>query len=134
MLTTHMQVFALYAGLSGLIILILALLVSRARRTHGVPLGDGGNTAVLRAQRAHGNAIEYVPIVLVLLLTLASLKASIWLIHAIGAMLVIGRIFYAIGLHQSAGLSVGRGLGMALTWLALLVAAVACLFYALKVA
>ena len=134
MLTTHMQVFALYAGLSGLIALVLAVLVSRARRKHGVTLGDGGNQAVLRAQRAHGNAVEYIPTVLILLLTLASLHASIWLIHAIGAMLVIGRIFFAIGLYQSAGLSVGRGLGMALTWGALLIAAAACLFYALKVA
>jgi uncharacterized membrane protein YecN with MAPEG domain len=133
MLTTHMQVFALYAGLSGLVVLVLALLVSRARRKHGVTLGDGGNQAVLRAQRAHGNAVEYIPIVLILLLTLASLKASIWLIHAVGAMLVVGRLFFAIGLHQSAGLSVGRGLGMVLTWAALLIAAVACLFYALKV-
>jgi len=132
MLTTHMQVFALYAGLSGLVLLVLAALVSRARRKHGVTIGDGGNQAVLQAQRAHGNAVEYVPIVLILLLTLASLRSSIWLIHAIGAMLVAGRIFFAIGLYQSTGVSVGRGLGMVLTWLALLVAAVACLFYALK--
>jgi uncharacterized membrane protein YecN with MAPEG domain len=83
--------------------------------------------------RAHANAVEYVPIVLILLLTLASLKSSIWLIHAIGAMLVFGRILHAIGLHQSAGVSVGRGLGMVLTWAALLVAAIACLFYALKI-
>jgi uncharacterized membrane protein YecN with MAPEG domain len=133
MLATHMQVFALYAGLSDLIVLILAVLVTRARRKHGVLLGDGGNPAVLQAQRAHGNAVEYVPIILVLLLTLASLRASIWLIHAIGALLVFGRILYAIGLYQSTGLSVGRGLGMVLTWAALLIAAVACLFYALKV-
>ncbi|MCC6919044.1 MAG: MAPEG family protein [Alphaproteobacteria bacterium] len=132
MLITHMQVFALYAGLSGLIVLILAVLVSRARRKYGVALGEGGHPALQQAVRAHGNASEYVPIVLVLLLTLASMKASIWLIHLVGAMLVFGRILHGIGLHQSAGLSVGRGLGMALTWAALLVAAAACLFYALK--
>jgi len=134
MLITHMQVFALYAGLCGLIVLILAVLVSRARRKHGVSLGEGGHPAVQQAVRAHANASEYVPIVLVLLLTLASMKASIWLIHLVGAMLVFGRILHGIGLHQSAGLSVGRGLGMALTWGALLIAAVACLFYALKAA
>ena len=132
MLTTHMQVFALYAGLNGLILLLLSLLVVRARRKYGVQIGDGGNAALLRAQRAHGNAVEYVPIVLILMMTLASLQQSIWVIHAIGLMLTFGRILHGIGLNQTAGLSVGRALGILLTWAALLVAVVACLMSALR--
>lgn len=131
MLITHMQVFALYAALNGLILIVLALLVSRARRAHGVMLGDGGNEAVMRAQRAHGNAAEYVPVVLVLLLALASLKASIWAIHVIGMLLTFGRLLHAIGLSQKSGVSVGRLLGTLLTWAALLVAIIFCFIYAL---
>lgn len=130
MLLTHMQVFALYAALNALIILILSLLVTRARRRLKVQLGDGSNPDLLRAQRAHGNAVEYVPLVLILLLTLASLKASLIVIHVIGALLTFGRILHAIGLSRSSGVSIGRAAGILLTWIALLIAIVACLFYA----
>ncbi len=133
MLMTHMQVFALYAALNAIIILVLAFLVSRARNKHKVGIGDGGHPGLLLAQRAHGNAIEYVPIVLILLLTLASLKASIILIHVIGALLTFGRILHAIGLSRSSAVSVGRAGGILLTWIALLIAIVACLFYAFGV-
>lgn len=133
MLTTQMQIVALYAGLNALILLLLSLWVTRARRSHKVLIGDGGNPALLRAQRAHGNAAEYIPIVLVLLLALAGLKASGLLLHAIGLALTFGRVLHGIGLNTSSNLSVGRALGMVLTWAALLVGAVACLYYALAV-
>lgn len=131
MLITHMQVFALYAALNAVIILALALLVVRARRRHKVQLGDGGNPELLRAQRAHGNAIEYVPLILILLLTLAGLKASLVVVHVIGGLLTFGRLLHAIGLSRSSGVSIGRAGGILLTWTALLLAIVACLFYAL---
>jgi len=131
MLLTHMQVFALYAALNAAIILVLAVLVTRARRRHKVLLGDGSNPELLRAQRAHGNAVEYVPLVLILLLTLASLKASLIIIHVIGALLTFGRILHAIGLSRSSEASIGRAGGILLTWISLLIAIIACLFYAL---
>lgn len=132
MLVTHMQVFALYAALNGLIVLVLAVLVSRARVRHKVLIGDGANESVLRARRAHGNAVEYVPIVLVLMLTLASLNASIILIHVIGILLTFGRVLHAIGLSRASGVSIGRSGGILLTWIALLLAIVGCFFYALR--
>ena len=58
MLLTHMQVFALYAALNAIIILLLALMVVRARRRLKVQIGDGGHPGLLLAQRAHGNAIN----------------------------------------------------------------------------
>jgi uncharacterized membrane protein YecN with MAPEG domain len=133
MLVTHLQVVALYAGLNALILLGLSLLVVRARRAHKVLIGDGGNPALVRAQRAHGNAAEYIPLVLILMLALAGLKASTLLLHAIGIALTFGRLLHGIGLNQSAGVSVGRALGMVLTWAALIVAAASCLYYALAV-
>ena len=131
MLLTHLQVFALYAAINAAIILILAVLVTRARRKHKVLLGDGSNPDLLRAQRAHGNAVEYVPLALILLLTLASLKASLIVIHVIGALLTFGRILHAVGLSRSSGVSIGRAGGTLLIGVSLLIAIVACLFYAL---
>ena len=71
---------------------------------------------LLRAQRAHGNAAEYVPLVLVLLLALALVKAPAVLLHGVGGGLAAGRVLHAIGLYQSSGASVGRMLGILLTW------------------
>lgn len=133
MLTTQMQIVALYAGINAAILLLLSLWVVRARRAHKVAIGDGGNPALLRAQRAHGNAAEYIPIILVLMLALAGLKAPALLLHALGLALTFGRLLHGIGLNQNSGLSVGRSLGMVLTWAALLTGAVACLYYALAV-
>lgn len=132
MLTTQMQIVALYGALNGLILLVLALLVVGARRKHKVLIGDGGNAYVLRAQRAHGNAAEYIPIVLILMLALAGMRASTILLHVVGILLTLGRVMHGVGLHQKAELSLGRGLGMVLTWAALAVAVVACLIFALR--
>ncbi len=128
MLTTHMQVFALYGALNGLIILILALLVVRVRMRTKVMIGDGGNPGLVLAQRAHGNAVENVPLILVLLLAMAGLKTSMLTLHLVGGFLTFGRILHAIGLSRSAGTSAGRFLGTLLTWMALLIA-VAVLFF-----
>lgn len=133
MLTTHMQVFALYAALNAIIILILVVLVVRQRQRSKVLIGDGGDAALLQAQRAHGNAVEYVPLILIMLLTLAALNASMILIHVIGGLLTFGRILHAIGLSRTSGVSIGRAGGTLLTWIALLVAIVALLFYAFRV-
>ncbi|HCO65571.1 MAG TPA: hypothetical protein DIT60_12395, partial [Alcanivorax sp.] len=58
---------ALYAALAALIILALAANVVRLRLRHGVSLGDGGRGELNRAIRAHGNAVEYTPVILILM-------------------------------------------------------------------
>ena len=57
----------LYAALCTLLILVLAGRVIAARWQHKVGLGDGGNTELNRRVRAHANAVEYVPLALILL-------------------------------------------------------------------
>jgi drug/metabolite transporter (DMT)-like permease len=68
-------VTALYAGLLGLLVLILSYRVSRLRLTYRVGTGDGGHDDLGRAIRVQGNAMEYVPLGLVLLL-LAAIGAA----------------------------------------------------------
>ena len=55
------QAAALWAGLNLLVMLILSVLVVRQRRKHRVAAGDGGVPELLQAQRAFGNASEYIP-------------------------------------------------------------------------
>ncbi len=76
----------------------LTLAVIKLRRKNRVSVGDGGNEALQLAIRAHANAVEYIPIALMLLLTLELNEAPKILIHVLGTTLLIGRILHALGL------------------------------------
>ena len=121
-----------YAGLIALLAVALAARVVRLRLRHKVGIGDGGIPELARAIRAHGNLIEYAPLVLVLLL-IAELGAALpaaWL-HVAGAVIVGGRLLHAWGLSRSAGRSPGRFVGTALTWFAILALALVLIARAL---
>lgn len=111
----------LYAGLLGLLLIVLSWRVVRLRHKHRVNLGDDGVADLQRAIRVHGNFVEYVPLILILLAALELTgKVSTIVLHSFGAALVIGRILHAQGLAASAGVSFGRQAGTALTWVTLL--------------
>ncbi|MGY3914683.1 MAPEG family protein [Aeromonas australiensis] len=109
----------IYAGLLGLLFLGLSFWVVRRRAQFGVMIGEGEAPELLAAIRAHGNFAEYVPLTL-LLMALCELSGAgaIWL-HAGGAMLLVGRIFHAIGIQIPKAPNVPRLLGTLLFWLAL---------------
>jgi uncharacterized protein len=101
----------------------------RERRRHGVVIGDAGVPELLRAQRAFGNAVEYVAPGLGALAVLAVAGAPAAAVHAIGGCLFAGRVVHGAALSLNAGPSLGRTAGMALTWTALIVAAATLLVY-----
>ena len=94
------MVTSIYASLSALIIVRLSLAVIKLRRKNRVSVGDGGNEQLQLAIRTHANAVEYIPITLLLLLTLELNGAPAILIHASGATLLIGRTLHAMGLPE----------------------------------
>ena len=114
---------AFYAGLIGLLLILLALPISAMRRRLKVGLGDGGDGQLARAIRVHANAVEWALPTLVLLALAELNRAPPSLLHACGIALVIGRGLHAIGLSRRSGGSPGRFLGTALTWIALAVLA-----------
>jgi uncharacterized protein len=122
--------FGFYVAINALIMLILAVLVSRARATTQTMIGDGGGLPEMTGPlRAHGNNTEYVPMALLLLWALASpLGGSIWLIHGVGGTLTVGRIFHAIGLSTSTGPTTLRLVGILLTWISYIVGIVGVLW------
>ncbi len=120
----HAPITAFYAGLLGVLMLILALRVVAARRATAIGLGDGGNALLFSRIRIHGNAAEYVPLALLLMLILEINGTSARWLHVLGVALLVGRIAHAQGLSQTSGVSPGRLVGNVLTWTVIMVAAV----------
>ncbi|APG02823.1 hypothetical protein BJI69_02120 [Luteibacter rhizovicinus DSM 16549] len=110
-----MRITGLYAALLTLLILGLAVRVMLIRRRTRIGLGDGGDRSVACAIRAHGNAVEYVPLALMLLLVLELDQTVPLLLHAFGIALLLARVVHAIGLSRAAGNSPGRAVGAGLT-------------------
>ncbi|MGZ5009265.1 MAG: MAPEG family protein [Methylobacter sp.] len=92
------MITSLYASLSVLLIVKLSLAVIKLRRLNRVSVGDGGIEELQLAIRAHSNALEYIPIALMLLFMLEFNGAPKLLIHILGVILLAGRILHAIGL------------------------------------
>jgi len=125
------RVAAVYVATNALIMLVLGMLVVRARVATRTEIGDGGSPAMQGPLRAHGNNTENVPLPLLMMLFICSLGGPVLLIHAVGAPLTLGRIAHAVGLTQSVGVSIPRFIGMTLTWIAFIVGVAACLWLAL---
>ena len=127
-----LPIVSLYAGINGLIALALAVRVVRQRSKTGTSLGSGGHAALEQAISVHGNFIEYVPLVLILLALLELDGTPALRLHVLGAALTLGRILHAWGLSSKPGLSFGRSAGIALTWATLLAAAISTLLAGLR--
>jgi uncharacterized protein len=109
------QAAALWSGLLILLLLVLSGVVVSGRRKHMVSFGDGGNSDLLAASRAFGNLVEYATPGMIAMLLLAAVGAPAWMIHAVGATLLVGRALHALGLLFQTGPSMGRVIGMLLT-------------------
>jgi hypothetical protein len=124
-MTAHaLLVSPFYVGIACLMIVVLALLVSRRRGKLRVPLGDGDQMTMLQAIRAHDNFAEFVPLALLAIVVLEATGESRYLIHALGIALILGRVCHAWGLLSSPQISIGRAIGTALTWVVPVVAGV----------
>lgn len=122
-----MTVTPLYAGLLGVIYILLAALVIRTRMSARVALGSGGNELLERRIRAHGNFAEYVPLGIVLIGVLELMAASVYLLHFLGITLLAGRLLHAFSLSTLTKRPAARVAGMLLTLTSVAVGSVVCL-------
>lgn len=113
-----------YAALCTLLVLFLAGRVMAYRVKFKVGLGDGGHGELNRRVRAHANAVEYLPLALLLLGGMELNGYPDAAIHGFGATLLVSRLLHAWGLSRSAGSSPGRFLGTLLTLLLMVAMAV----------
>ena len=78
----------------------LAGRVSRARGQFKISVGDGGNEALLRRIRAHGQSVETMPIVLILLGLLELAGGDRRILWAAGIAFILARILHAFGMDR----------------------------------
>ena len=127
-----MMVTPLYAGLLAICYLVLSIRVIQRRGSAQINLGDGGDPTMLRLMRAHANFGEYVPLILLMMGMLELSHTSIYILHAIGATLLLARVLHGIALSFTKKWMPGRFLGALLTLILLLVAAVLCVYQGIQ--
>lgn len=95
---SQFPVTSLYAIPLAIIFLALFMQVVFLRSNLSLSIGDGGNKDLHERIRRHGNFVEWVPMVLILLvLNEAQGTGALWL-HIGGALLTIGRVLHPLGL------------------------------------
>lgn len=123
-----MHITGIYAALATVLVLLLAARISLRRHGARIGIGDGGDRDLFRRIRAHANALENLPLALLLLLLLELNQTRPAWLHAFGIVLIVARVAHALGLSASEGYSAGRFVGTALTWLVMLAMAVLLLW------
>ncbi len=91
----------LYAGLLGLLSLVLSALSGLLRGKVGASIGDGGSKEMLLSMRRHSNFVEYVPLALLLI---AFVGLQFWGLHGVRPyshawkviMIVNGLLFFLL--------------------------------------
>lgn len=121
------EVTLMYLALLSLVYSALALAVVGLRRKHSIPFGDGGNESLLRAIRAHGNFIEYVPLTALLVASLEAMGAPASHVHLLMGLLLFARVIHPIAFGSERGsvpYKVGRIGGAFVSWGVMTAAAV----------
>jgi len=108
---------ALYAALLVAVFVVLTVRIGLARGKTGISMLDGGNEQVLVAMRRHGNFIEHVPLLLVLMAIIEINDGSAVFLHVVGIALVICRIAHPFGLRHDRAQTPMRMLGAGGTFL-----------------
>ena len=115
------MITGVYAGIAGLMLIYFSIRVIRIRRRDKVSIGAGGNAALERAVRVHGNFVEYTPLTLILIFVVEGMGLPAVGVHALGASLILARIVHFLGFRSPEAPPVLRVGGMMLTFLLLLV-------------
>ncbi|MFA0086817.1 MAPEG family protein [Vibrio sp. E150_011] len=121
------MVTALYASLLAILMIWLSIQVIKQRRSNQVAYADGGVEGLQIARSAHGNAVDYIPITIILMAFVEYNGAPLLWVHAMGIAFLLGRILHAKGILTQ--WFKGRVLGMQLTLLVMVALIVSNLVY-----
>jgi len=122
--------FSLLIAMNSLLVLGLAMNVSRLRIKHKISLGDGGNQCLMAAIRTHCNALEQLPIFAIVMIALTYLGTSTTLLSTLVIGFTLARIFHAYGMLYR--VFIARRIGAGFTYIFQFIAAVSvsvCLMF-----
>ena len=105
----------LYAGILGIMSIVLSSFPGIMRGKLGVSIGDGGDPELLLRIRRHGNFTEFVPLALILMGLLEMNGVGSTTAHVFGIVLVLARIAHAVGLKADTPATPLRGIGAGAT-------------------
>lgn len=111
----------LYVGLCALIFVVLSARIIRGRYRRQVNLGHGDHADLETAIRVHGNFAEYVPFALLVIVLIEAAGFSRYWVHVLGIALIVARLAHAQGLGAAKQPSLGRIVGVTLTFAVLTV-------------
>lgn len=97
----------------------LMLRVSARRAATQTGVGDGGDAALMKRMRAHGNLAENAALFLVLLYLTEASGRPTWVVAGVAIVFVSARVSHAIGIGRSTGASPLRFAGATATALCL---------------
>jgi uncharacterized membrane protein YecN with MAPEG domain len=95
---TFPAVTAVYAAILALIFAVLSTWVIAGRFNMQILHGDGGNDAMSRRIRAHGNFAEYVPFILLLTGFFESSGGSRITVRILLIALIVARLMHPVGM------------------------------------
>jgi len=119
-------IISFYAAVLAFMYIHLSMNVVKVRKANKISLGDFNNESLIRATRAHGNFIEYVPFALILIFLAEFQGLGSHYCHFLGGLLVFGRICHSIALTD--GTFKLRVIGMISTFAVLALSAFFLLF------
>ncbi|WFU78328.1 MAPEG family protein [Bradyrhizobium sp. CIAT3101] len=118
---TVLPITSTFAAAFAISLVALSFPISLRRAKVGQMVGNSSDETLQRRIRTQGNFIEYVPLGLISLGLVEVHASPVWTVAAIGTTLAFGRLLHAIGMLWA--LAAVRGLGMLLTYAALVFAA-----------
>jgi uncharacterized membrane protein YecN with MAPEG domain len=130
-MTDLIAVVGLYAGLNALILLWITGSTGLLRAKYNISIGDGGNRHMIRIMRGHANAIENVPIALILMIVMAIMGAPALALHGLGIALTVGRFLHALHFIQEDAPGWQRQIGATLSLLVVFLSALGVIGHSL---
>lgn len=118
----------IYLALLALLFIVLSFKTINVRKKLQIGVGSGDSPELLRAMRVHANFSEYVPISLLLILSVELLNGPSVLVHVLGIALLLGRLLHAYGVSKIKENLKFRVTGMLLTFATMLVSIITILY------
>ena len=127
------SITAIYLAVLALLYAALAIQVARLRQRDRASFGDNGSLELRSAIRVHGNFVEYVPIIalMVAMLEMSGLPAT--RVHVLMGALLVSRLLHPLGMYAASNtlqFRIGRVGGITITFVLLISCAVTILWRA----